>query len=122
MTRSARIPLTAYLLIQAGLLRRRELHPVLAVHAIERAQLLEGLAAFVRSLPESDDRLLLLGTLAVRNGQLVPGGATQHALLTFVGTSPEACDAFLSKLVRIARDDALARARAHGVLPQRCPH
>jgi hypothetical protein len=24
--------------------------------------------------------------------------------------------------VRIARDDALARARAHGVLPQRCPH
>jgi hypothetical protein len=78
-----------------------------------------ALAAFVRSLPESDDRLLLLGTLAVRNGQLVPGGASQHALLTFVGTSPEACDAFLTNLVRIACDDALARARAHGVLPQR---
>jgi hypothetical protein len=75
----------------------------------------------VRSLPESDERLLLLGTLAVRDGQLVPGGATQHALVTFVGTSPEACDTFLTNLVHIARDDALARARAHGFLPQSRP-
>jgi hypothetical protein len=75
----------------------------------------------VRGLPESDQRLLLLGTLTVRDGQFRPGGATQHALLTFVGTSPEACDALLGKLVHIARDDALARARAHGVLPQRRP-
>ena len=88
MTPSARDPLAAYLLVQAGLLRTRDLHPVLAAHAHEHTQHLEGLAAFVRSLPESDERLLLLGTLAVRNGQLVPGGATQHALLTFVGTSP----------------------------------
>jgi hypothetical protein len=33
-----------------------------------------------------------------------------------MGTSPEACDAFLSKLVHIARDDALGRTRVHGVL------
>jgi hypothetical protein len=120
MTPSARIPLAVYLLVQAGLLRSRQLHPVLAAHALERARLLEGLAAFVRSLPESDERLLLLGTLAVRDGQLVPGGATQHAIVTFVGTSPEAYETFLTNLVQIARD-ALARARAHGVLPQRPP-
>ena len=118
MTPSARIPLAVYLLVQAGLLRRRKLHPVLAAHASERAQLLEGLAAFVRRLPESDERLLLLGTLAVRDGQLVPGGATQHAILTFVGTSPEARDAFLTTLARVARDDAPARARDHGLLPR----
>jgi hypothetical protein len=122
MTPSARDPLATYLLVQAGLLRQRDLLPVLAAHAIEHAQHLEGLAAFVRSLPESDERLLLLGTLTVRDGRFRPGGATQHALLTFVGTSPEACDAFLTNLMRIARDDALARARAHGVLPQQRPH
>ena len=121
MTPSARDPLAAYLLVQAGQLRSRELPPVLAAHAVEQAEMLEGLAAFVRRLPESDERLLLLGTLAVRGGQFVPGGATQHALLTFVGTSPEACDAFLTNLARIARDDALVRARAHGLLPQRRP-
>jgi hypothetical protein len=54
MRPSARDPLAAYLLVQAGLLRSRKLHPVLAAHAIEQAQHLEGLAAFVRSLPESD--------------------------------------------------------------------
>jgi len=117
MVLSARDPLAAYLLVQAGLLRKRELHPVLAGHAVEQAQVLEGLAAFVRSLPESDERLLLLGTLAVRNGQFVPGGGAQHAIARFVGPSPEACDTFLTNLVHIARDDALARARAHGVLP-----
>ena len=91
MTPSARDPLATYLLVQAGVLRDRELPPVLAAHAREQADMLEGLAAFVRRLPESDERLLLLGTLTVRDGQFRLGGATQHALLTFVGTSPEAC-------------------------------
>jgi hypothetical protein len=121
MTLSARDPLSAYLLVQASQLRRRELPPVLAGHAQEQAHRLETLAAFVRSLPETDERLLLLGTLAVREGQFVPGGAAEHALRGFVGASPEACDAFLSNLARIARDDALARARAHGLPPQRGP-
>ena len=53
-------------------------------------------------------------TVQAADGQLVPGGPTQHAIATFVGISPEACDAFLTNLVHIARDDALARARAHG--------
>ena len=34
MTPSARIPLAVYLLVQAGLLRSRKLHPVLAAHAL----------------------------------------------------------------------------------------
>jgi hypothetical protein len=101
--------------------RGRDLHPVLAAHAREQAQLLERLAAFVRGLPESDERLLLLGTLAVRDGQFVPGGATRHAILTFMGTTLEDCDGFLSNLTRVARDDALARARAHGLLPPARP-
>ena len=121
MTPSARDPLAAYLLVQAGLLRRRELPPVLAAHAVEQAQVLEGLAAFVRSLPESDERLLLLGTLAVRGDQFVPGGATRHAITRFVGTTQEARAALLTTLAHIARDDALAQARAHGLLPQRRP-
>jgi hypothetical protein len=121
MTSSARDPLAAYLLAQAGLLRRRDLPPGLAAQAAEQAEILEGLAAFVRSLPESDERLLLLGTLAVRGGQFVPGGATQHAITRFVGTTLEARDAFLTNLTHIARDDALAQARAHGLLPRRRP-
>jgi hypothetical protein len=75
----------------------------------------------VRSLPESDERLLLLGTLAVRDGQFVPGGATQHAISRFMDTAPEARDAFLNNLAYVARDDALARARAHGLLPPSRP-
>jgi hypothetical protein len=118
----ARDPLVAYLLVQADRLRHRELPPVLASDARQQAEVLEGLAAFVGTLPESDERLLVLGTLAVRDGQFAPGGATQHAIVRFVGTTPEACDAFLSNLVHIARDDALARARAHGVLPRSRPH
>jgi len=121
MPLSARDPLAAYLLVQAGLLRRRDLPPLLAAHATEQAHVLEGLAAFVRSLPESDERLLLLGTLAVREGQFVPGGATRHAIPRFVGTTDDTRDAFLTTLARIARDDALAQARAHGLLPQRRP-
>ena len=57
MPRSARDPLAAYLLIQAGLLRRRDLPPVLGAHAIQQAQILEDLGAFVRDLPQSDERL-----------------------------------------------------------------
>ena len=101
--------------------RQRDLPPVPAAHAAEQAQVLEGLAAFVRGLPESDERLLLLGTLAVRGGQFVPGGATRHAIARFVGASPEARDAFLTTLARVARDDALARARDHGLLPRSRP-
>jgi hypothetical protein len=119
MTISAHHPLATYLHEQADLLRRRDLPPILAAHVLDQTHVLEDLAAFVRGLPESDERLLVLGTLAVRDGRFVPGGATQHAIAGFSGTTPDARDAFLANLVRIARDDALARARAHGLLPQR---
>ena len=121
MTPSARHLLAAYLLVQAAALRRRDGPPLVAAHAREQAQILEDLAAFVHGLPASDERLLLLGTLAVRDGQFVPGGATRHAISRFVGTTADARDAFVTTLAHIARDDALARARAHGLLPQQRP-
>jgi hypothetical protein len=106
VTPSAHDPLAAYLLVQAALLRHSDLHAVLTAHASEQAQVLEHLALLVRDLPESDERLVLLGTLAVRDGQFVPGGATRHAIATCMGSSPEACNTFLSALTRIAREDA----------------
>ena len=73
----------------------------------------------MRVLPDDDERLLLLGTLRVREGQFAPGPGSAHALNQFAGTSPEACDRFPTALVQIARDDALTRARACGHLPPR---
>jgi len=35
----------------------------------------------------------------------------EHALMQFAAASVEACNAFLTTLVEIARDDAIARAR-----------
>ena len=112
----------AYFLAHATTLRRqRATSAATAERLAAHAQALELLAELVRDLPEDDERLLLLGTLAVRDGQFVPGAATEHALTQFAGTSREACDAFLTTLVQIARDDALARARAHGHLPPQRP-
>ncbi len=117
-----REPLVAYLLVHAAMLRRRSDVGAGAIERLEKhAQALELLAAFVRSLPAEDERLLMLATLAVRDGQFVPGPATEHALSQFADTSPEACDACLENLVRTARDDAIARARAHGHLPPERP-
>jgi hypothetical protein len=67
MTPSARDRLAAYLLVRVATLRRRDLRPVDAAHAREQAQILGDLAAFVHGPPASDERLLLLGTLAVRD-------------------------------------------------------
>jgi len=117
-----REPFVAYLLAHAAMLRRRRDVTSGAVERLEKhAQALELLAELVRSLPENDERLLMLDTLTVRDGQFVPGPAADHALSQFAGTSREACDAFLDNLVRTARDDALARARAQGHLPPERP-
>jgi hypothetical protein len=122
MPTSTREPFIAYLLVHAAVLRRRRDVTSGAVeHLQKHAQALELLAELVRSLPEDDERLLTLATLAVRDGQFVPGPATEHALSQFADASREACDALLDNLVRIARDDALARARAHGHLPPERP-
>lgn len=112
----------AYLLGRAAMLRRQpDVAPATAERLEAHARALELLVAVVRALPEDDERLLMLGTLGVRGGQFAPGAGTEHALNQFVGASREACDSFLTKLVGIARDDAITRARAGGHLPPRRP-
>src|SRR5713226_4500407 len=107
MPTPTREPLSAYLLIHAVVLRRRRDVTSGAVERLQKhAQALELLAELVHSLPEDDERLLMLATLAVRDGQFVPGPATEHALSQFADTSREVGDAFLDNLVRTARDDA----------------
>jgi hypothetical protein len=117
-----REPFLVYFLAHSAALRRqRATAPAAAERLAAHAQALELLAELVRDLPEDEERLMLLETLAVRDGQFVPGAATEHALTQFASTSRESCDAFLTMLVQIARDDALARARAHGHLPPQRP-
>src|SRR5256885_1475807 len=63
MPTPTRAPVVRYLLAHASSLRA-----------------LEQLADYVNGLPEVDERLLVIATLAVRDGEFVPGPATQHAL------------------------------------------
>jgi hypothetical protein len=58
-----------------------------------------------------------LATPVVRGGHFAHGPGTDHVLNQFVGGSSEACETFVSRLVGIARVDAIARARAGGHLP-----
>jgi hypothetical protein len=116
-------PFVAYLLGHANLLRRRrDAAPAAAAPLAEHAQALELLADVVRDLPGDDERLLMLVTLAVRHGNFAPGPAADHALTRFAGTSRDVCDTFLPTLVHVALDDAIGRARDHGVLPPKRPH
>jgi hypothetical protein len=59
--------------------------------------------------------------LADRHGQFAPGPAADHAITRFAGASHKVCDAFLTTLVHVTLDDALGRARDHGVLPPKRP-
>ena len=117
----ARDPFIAYLLVHATMLRGHQATPAAAAALAEHAAALELLADVVRELPEDDERLLMLGTFAVRHGQFAPGPAADHALTRFASTSREVCDTFLTSLIQIARDDALERARDHGILPRKRP-
>ena len=117
-----REPFLAYLLVRAAMFRRRRTDVPIAASRLEaHAYALELLADLIRVLPDDDERLLTLSTLAVRDGKFVPGASTVHGLSQFAGTSREACDTFLTSLVQVARDDALGRAREHGLLPPRSP-
>lgn len=116
-----REPLIAYLLVRATMLRDPAAARAASENLTAHARALELLAALVRGLPEDDERLLMLGTLAVRDGQFVPGPATEHALSQFIGTSIEDGEHFLTDLSRVARDDSLARARERGYLPPQRP-
>ena len=95
-----RDPVVRYLLLHATMLRPSGTRAV-AEQLDQHARAFELLADYVRELGEDDERLLLLGTLAVGGGEFLPGPATEHALS------------------HIARDDALARAREFGFLPPR---
>ena len=122
MATPIREPFLAYVLVHAQMLRRRRVTAPAAAERLEaHARALDLLAELVRSLPDDDERMLVLGTLAVRVGQFAPGPGTEHALSQFEATSRDACDGFLTNLVRIARDDAIARARTHGRLPPERP-
>jgi hypothetical protein len=112
-----RDPVVRYLLLHATTLRLPGNRA--AERLDEHARAFELLADYVRELAEDDERLLLLGTLAVRGGEFLPGPATEHALSQFTGATVDECAAFLSRLSLIARDDALARAREFGFLPPR---
>ena len=117
MATLARDPLIAYLNVHATMLRGHQPTPSAAARLAEHVNALELLADVVRDLHDDDERLQMLVTLAVRHGNFAPGPAADHAITRFVGASYAACDAFLTTLVHIALDDALGRARAHGVLP-----
>jgi hypothetical protein len=114
-----RDPVTRYILTRATLLRQPGTPRATAERLDQHACALELLADYVRGLADDDERLLLLGTLAVRDGEFVPGPGTEHALSRFTGASLDDCAVFLSELSQIARDDALARAREFGFLPPR---
>ena len=121
MATPARNPFIAYLLVHAAMLRGHQVAPASAAHLAEHVNALELLADVVRDLPEDDERLHMLVTLAVRHGQFAPGPAADHALTRFTGASRAVCDTFLTTLLHVARDDALGRARDHGILPPKRP-
>jgi len=122
VTISAREEFVSYLLRCADAVgRERNTAPDAAEGLAAHTRALDSLADVVRDLPGDDDRLRALGTLILRDGYFVPGAGVEHALSQFTGSSSEACDAFLTQLVRVARDDALARARAAGHLPDTRP-
>ena len=117
MATSIRESLIHYLRSSATILRLSS-RPIPATEGAEfHARALELLADHVGSLAEDDERLLMLGTLAIRGGDFTPGPGAEHALNQFVGASVEECDVLLTRLGHIARDDALARAREFGYLP-----
>ena len=68
-----RDPFIAYLLVHATMLRGHQAAPASAALLAEHVNALELLADVVRDLPEDDERLQMLVTLAVRHGQFAPG-------------------------------------------------
>jgi hypothetical protein len=121
MAVQTREPLIRYLCAHATMLRQTGTPRAAAERLELHARALELLADYVQALADDDERLLLLGTLAVRGGDFVPGPAAEHALNQFTGISGQESATFLGQLTRIARDDALARARELGFLPPRPP-
>ena len=121
MAISTREPLIRYLRSRATIIRLSNRCRLATQNAELHACALELLADGVGSAAEDDERLLMIGTLAIRGGDSTPGPGAEHALNQFMGTSAEDCETFLTQLSHISRDDALARAREFGFLPP-LPH
>jgi hypothetical protein len=78
---------------------------------------LELLADVVRDLPEDDERLQTLVTLAVRHGQFTPGPAADYAITRFTGaslTGPVESDFSPKATPRPIRADPRRRQPAEG--------
>ena len=121
MAISTREPLIRYLRSRAAIHRLSRRSRSAIEGSEPHARALELLADHVGSLAEDDERLLILGILAIRGGDFTPGPGADHALDQFIGTGVEDCETFLTQLSHVARDDALARAREFGYLPP-LPH
>ena len=106
-----RDPVVRYLLLHATMLRPPGTRA--AERLDQHARAIAILANFVRGVAEDDERLVRLGTLAVRGGEFMPGPATEDALSQFTGATVDECATFLSRLSDIARDNTRARAASH---------
>jgi len=85
---------------------------------VQCADGLEGLATYVLALPADDERVIELGTLAVREGMFMPFSEGARLVSRFGFDDPnEDSGAFLDRLVRVTREEALTFAREQGVLP-----
>ena len=83
------------------------------------AEGLEELAGYVLSLDPSDQRIIELTTLGVRDGRFSPspGGFAANAVARFrFDRRGEGCGGFLTSLVRLMRNDALRFAGDPGEL------
>lgn len=80
---------------------------------------LEELAAYIQTLPADDERLLVLGEVAVTHDEFRPGQQTSYEVGRFRFHYAEASlDGFLNHLTRIAVGDSEERGRFAGKLPE----
>ena len=82
------------------------------------AAALRGLTGYILRLPEDDERIRELGTLAVRGGVFMPFEEGQRIISRYGFDDPKAdADGFLTGLAAVTRREAVRFAREHGELP-----
>jgi hypothetical protein len=82
---------------------------------LRSAAALEALANFVLALPEDDERIQRLATIAVEGEAFVPGQQTAYEIGRFHFFSEESSfDAFLTWMVELAEADRGERGRFGG--------
>lgn len=119
MTPLARQSLVDYLLQVAAWRRRRAEEYDRDQRNLVAAAGLEELAAYIQTLPDDDERLKVLGEVAVTHDQFTPGQQTSYEVGRFrFHYADTSLDAFLSHLTRIAVSDSEERGRFAGKLPE----